>query len=161
MAWSFRVASKPIISQPATHRMRGPASGVKEFTEHELHAQAAQVLGHAQAALSPLEYLYCEVKWGRRNEWTLLSDYLLQKTSIERRRRRGIDKIVRRWRGERIGVRAMQWDLHCRHADVERYRRDVFGCLQQIHDKVIDRLEHALDNVIDHSNRAAIASQSS
>jgi hypothetical protein len=148
LVWSFSISSKAIISQPGTYRMRGPAGGVQEFTEHERHAQAAQVIGNAERALGPIEFLYCEVRWGRRPEWAALGGYLLTKTGIEERRRKGVDKIVRRWRGEKIGEHAIRYDLRCRQADVSSYRRLVFGVLEEIHDKVLHRLEFALNDVI-------------
>lgn len=54
---------------------------------------------------------------------------------------RGVEKLIRRYRGDLIGVHAMRKDLRCAMADVEKYLGDASEVLGRMDERIVYLLE--------------------
>jgi len=66
--------------------------------------------------------------------------------------RDGLAKILRRWRGERVALESIRYSLACRKASVSTKARPMGEYLNDLHDRVLRRLDLLLEGAIEHEN---------
>jgi len=63
--------------------------------------------------------------------------------------RDGLAKILRRWRGERVALESIRYSLACRKASVNTKARPMGEYLNDLHDRVLRRLDYMLKEAIE------------
>jgi len=108
---------------------------------------------HAQASsiLQPLDLMderqvaYAIYRWGRITEshrcWSLVQKRILASIGTAVSHRRGIDKLMRNFRGEKIGRDQLVRSLQCQRDELPRWKERVYRPLQALHADVYGRFE--------------------
>ena len=96
-----------------------------------------------------LERSYAVVRWGRVTEshesWRELQQHVLASMGSAVSHRRGIDKLMRNFRGERIGRDQLVRSLHCSRDEAARWRERVYRPLQMLHKPVFEAFEQRIE----------------
>jgi hypothetical protein len=149
LAWAFRVLEQDVIQHTSAHRMMGGGrDGARDgLTAYERHAQASLMVAPA-ASMTGLERAYCRYRWGgikdQDPDWGRVYDYVRVNGMWSVAPRRGLWKLMLRYRGEHIGVHALRRDLGCGMGSVMDYQETAFAILNDLDDRVRPKLEARL-----------------
>lgn len=135
----FELLNTVIVRTSSVNRMRGSGGG-GDMSAHDWHAQAALMMAGLERELTPIEMasIYAhygrELRGGERERWCadLLVQGVFPALPSGMHSRRGVEKLVRIYFGQDIGMRAVQFDFKCSQRTTYDYRQRIFGALNQV-----------------------------
>lgn len=145
LRWAYEVAARPIMAQTA---LRDCAHAAEDRLDvHELYAQAIAILRLTEITLTPIQLAYVQAQFGREAQGVIDLIRLLCETYwYSEYSRRSIEKIVRAYCGEKIGLREIRRSLACGMLKAVSLRNSVYDALDVIHDQAMARMLKALDD---------------
>lgn len=150
LKWAFETCSTPIVKISSINAMRAAgtvagSAGNPGLTVHDRHAQAALILTLCERVLSPLHLAYIRVQFGREAGGIApLVQYLAAGFGTGLHHRRGIERILRAYCGERVGLREIRRSLACGMLKAVSCRNQVYDRLDVLHAQAMDRLGRAM-----------------
>lgn len=146
LKWAYQVLASEICKTSAVYAMRGP-DAARELTAQEKHGQAALIVGMVDRAIGKgsVEHAYLIMQYGRSAEFiNALVGYAAAGLATGFHSRRGIEKCVRNYCGQEIGISAIRMDLRIRKEDALAVRRDVFARLDTLHRNAMNSADAVL-----------------
>jgi len=139
LRFAFNTTNRPILNISGINSMRG-AAGNGDMTPHDRHAQAAIIMALVERAIDVNGQAYVMAHYGRElagseHERALVNH--LVRAVIETfppgtHYPRGVEKLVRNYFGQNIGMSAVRCDLHCGINRANEYRDWVHQALSAI-----------------------------
>lgn len=140
LRWAYETINRPIVKISSINEMRGAERGSgEEITPHDMHAQAALIIGLCERVLSPLHMAYVRVQFGRDTSgFELLARHIAGCFGTGIHNRRGIEKIIRLYCGEKGGLRELKLRLSCGMLKAASLRNLGYDALDAIHAQAMD-----------------------
>jgi hypothetical protein len=140
LRWAYETSSRPIVKVASINAMRGAEKPSNdELTPYDRHAQAAMILGLCERVLPDLHMAYVRVQFGREaGGFELLARHIAANFGAGLHSRRAIEKIIRAYCGEKIGIREIKTLLQCRTLKAVSLRNRAFDALDVIHAQAMD-----------------------
>lgn len=145
LRWAYETTSRPIVKISSVNDMRegnraGQVGANGELTAHDRHAQAALILGLCERVLPALHMAYVRIQFGREaSGFDLLTSHLAAHFGTGLHSRRSIEKIIRAYCGEKIGLREIRKSMSCGMLKAVSYRNQAYDALDVIHAQAMDR----------------------
>ncbi len=152
LRWAYETSNRPIVKISSVNDMReasraGGAAGFGELSAHDRHAQAALILSLCERVLPTLHMAYVRIQFGREaSGFDLLAHQLAANFGTGVHSRRSIDKIIRAYCGEKIGLREIRKSMSCGMLKAVAYRNQAYDALDVIHLQVMDRLRMEMES---------------
>jgi len=148
LKWAYRVMETDLCKTSSIYSMTGTGrDAARELTGQERHGQAAMIVGRVIRAVgegSP-GHAYLLMQYGRDAESVdVVVRYLAAGLGTGLHSRRAIEKCVRSYCGQTIGIEAVRTDLKIRKADALEYRRDLYRRMDVLHRTTLSVAEDAL-----------------
>lgn len=142
LRWAFEMTNRPIVKISSVNTMRGAETqSNSEMTVHDRHAQAALIVGLCERVLSSLHMAYVRAQFGRdASGFDLLTYHLAANFGTGLHSRRCIEKIIRSYCGEKVGIREIKKSMACGMLKAVSYRNQAYDTLDLIHTQAMDRL---------------------
>lgn len=139
LKWAFQVSGTPIVKMSSINSMRG-AEGGGNMTPHDRHAQAAIILSIVEKAVDVNGLAYLKARYGRElqggEEQRAVADVLVRVAMAAMptgmHNRRGVEKLVRIYFGQEIGIPSVRKDLGCGNTKAHEIKKAVFDGLDAI-----------------------------
>lgn len=143
----------PIVKMSSVNSMRG-ASGNGDMTPHDRHAQAAMIMAIVERAVDVNGLAYLKAHYGRElfggEHERALANHLVRVVvgtlPTGNHNPRGIEKLVRIYFGQDIGMAAVRKDFQCRHATISEYKKLVHDAMDGIGRRAEDSAYAVLDD---------------
>lgn len=147
LRWAYETISRPIVKISSVNEMRGPERGSgEEVTPHDMHAQAALIIGLCERVLNPLQMAYIQIQFGRsRSGFDLLARHLAGNFGTGVHGRRGIEQIIRAYCGEKGGLREIKRSMACGMLKAASLRNQGYDALDVIHAQAMDVLQSEME----------------
>jgi hypothetical protein len=151
LRWAFETSNKPIVTVSTSADSRelsrtGETASNGSFNQRERHAQAAHMLELCERSLSPLHMAYIRVQFGREaSGFDLLVHHLAANLGTGTHSRRTIEKIIRAYCGEKIGLREIRKCMSCGMLKAVSYRNRAYDELDHIHLQAMERLRGEME----------------
>lgn len=136
LRWCYETINRPIVKISSINEMREDNSvrPSTDLTPHDHHAEAALILGLCERVLSELHMAYVRAQFGRDNSgFDLLGRHLAGVFGTGLHSRRGIEKIIRLYCGEKGGLREIKRSMSCGMLKAAVLRNRGFDALDAIH----------------------------
>lgn len=146
LKWAFRVMASDLCKTSSVYSMSGP-DAARELTAQEQHAQAAIIASIAARSVGEgsAGHGYLLMQYGRSAEGIdMVVRHIAAGLGTGLHSRRAIEKCVRSYCGQTIGIEAVRTDLKIRKADALEYRRDMYRRMDLLHNMAIGAVEAAL-----------------
>jgi hypothetical protein len=131
LRWAYETSNKP----------------VGHSISHDTQAQAAMILSMCERVLPALHMAYIRVQFGRNGEgFALLAHHISANAGAGIHSRRTIEKIIRAYCGERVGLREIRKSMNCGMLKAVSYRNQAYDMLDSIHLQSMDRLREEMGN---------------
>lgn len=180
LRWAYAVAGSAVIEMSTINRWMGekypsPGRGFQAdaLSPFERHGQAAVVMRAVEQLDDPVLRAYVCVNWwwsprnarisdrrgdgseARRAEFELAAmDFMVHHLAAALGtgmfRRRSLVLIIRKWRGDNPGLRALQAEMRCRTEDIGRRMAPATERLNAMHNEVLEKLDVSLQHVVRH-----------
>lgn len=139
LQFAFRTLGIPIVKMSSVNSMRG-ASGNGDMTPHDRHAQAAMIMAIAERAVDVNGLAYLQAHYGRElaggeHERALVNHLVrvvIGTFPTGTHYPRGVEKLVRNYFGQNIGMSAVRCDMRCGIKKANEYRDWVHQALGAI-----------------------------
>jgi hypothetical protein len=130
LRWAYETSSKP----------------VGHSISHDTQAQAAMILSMCERVLPALHMAYIRVQFGREaGGMDLLAHHLSANFGVGIHSRRSLEKILRAYCGEKIGLRDIRKSMNCGMLKAVSYRNQAYDTLDTIHLQAMDRLREGME----------------
>lgn len=146
LKWAYQVMASTICKTTSIYAMSGADAAI-DLTAHEKHGQAALIVGMVERAVGAgsVGHAYLTMQYGRSAEHIdVLVRYVAAGMPTGIHSRRGLEKCIRNYCGQQIGISAIRTDLKTRKETALEVRRDVFSRLDVLHRNVMDAAEASL-----------------
>jgi hypothetical protein len=145
LRWAYQTMAGDICKTSGLYSS-SPGSG-GDLNEREKHAQAAQIVAMIERQLgsgSP-GMAYLIMQYGRNaTHIGVLVNYAAAGLATGFNSRRGIEKCIRSYCGQTIGIHAIRTDLRISLKSAQDTRRDVFGRMDSLHRITIGQIDEVL-----------------
>jgi len=146
LKWSYRIMATDLCKVSSIYAMGG-RDAARNLTGQEQHGQAAMIVGSVTRAVGEGSHChaYLLMQYGRDARLIdVLVRYLAAGMTTGFNSRRAIEKCVRSYCGQTIGINAVCADLRIRKADALEYRRDMHARLDVLHRNTMAAAEDTL-----------------
>ncbi|WP_090369186.1 hypothetical protein [Nitrosospira sp. Nl5] len=110
------------------------------------HSEAALIIGLCERVLPVLHMAYVRIQFGREaSGFPVLSNHLAHTFGTGLHSRRSIEKIIRAYCGEKIGLREIRKAMNCGMLKAASYRNQAYDALDVIHVQSMDRLRTEME----------------
>lgn len=139
LQFAFRTMGVPIIKMSSVNSMRG-AAGNGDLTPHDRHAQAAMIVSIVEKVVDVNGQAFLRAHYGSElfggEHERQLANHLVQVVigtlPTGMYSRRGVEKLVRIYFGQKIGMAAVRRDMRCGIKRVNECRDLVYQTLSSI-----------------------------
>lgn len=137
LKWAYLIMGTDLCKTSSIYSMSGAGrDAARELTGLERRGQASMIVGSVARAVgegSP-GHAYLLMQYGRDAALLdVLVRHIVAGMPTGAYSRRGIEKCVRSYCGQEIGIEALRKDLNIRKADALQYRRDMYQRLDVLH----------------------------
>lgn len=147
---SYQTMNRLIVKTSSINDMRASGAGRDTsgigLTPQEAHAQAAMIIGLVERTLGETPAMaYVLMQYGRdAAKIDTLIRFVAAGMSTGFQSRRGLEKCIRCYCGQKIGIVPIRTDFRARMENTLEARKDVYARLDSLHQDAIRRLEEAM-----------------
>lgn len=132
---SYEILTMPVMAQVAE------SAGNGALTAYERHAAAAAFIMRCERKLIPLHMAYVRLQFGRDAvNMGLLVEYLAGCLGTGIHHRRTIEKILRAYCGEKIGLREIRKSMACGMLKAVTCRNRAYDEMDRLHTGAMEAL---------------------
>lgn len=146
LKWAYRIMATDLCKVSSIYSMAGK-DAARELTGLEQHGQAALIVGNVARAVgegSP-GHAYLLMQYGRDAALLdVLVRHIVAGMPTGAHSRRGIEKCIRGYCGQEIGISALCKDLAVNRTVATAYRKDLYARMDVLHRMTIAAAEDAL-----------------
>jgi hypothetical protein len=149
----FELLNSEIVRTSSINRMRG-SSGSSELSQQDWHAQAAMMMAMLERGLDSVELAFLYAHYGRElmsgSKARVIADTLviavMGSLPTGMHSRRGVEKIVRIFFGQKISMVSVRCDFKSSERTAYEYRTKVFNALSLVGKRADARAQELLEN---------------